>query len=488
MSPAAGVRLPDLSVRVVSAIVLAFLAARLLAGAFANILPDETYYWLWSRYPAASYYDHPPMVAWWMWLSTALFGNSPFGVRALSIASIVPLSWAVWLTARELFDRTVAAWSVVFLNATLLIGIGGMIATPDAPSVLFWALATVAFVLAVRSSQPLWWLVVGLCAGLGVLSKLTNLFFGVGVVLALLAHPRLRRWLATPWPWAGGAVAVLVVLPMVLWNAGHDWITFSHQFRRLPASSFQPYYLGEFLVSQFFLLNPLVTVLLGFAVAGWLRMRRRPRGGFALLFWTVLPMFAFMAFHGLYSTVEGNWLAPIYPTLAILAATAVPAAGPRLQWVVRAVLPVGAVASAIGLAVFAMPDGVLPRQADFGRLARGWPALAAEIERVRAEIGAAWIATVHYAANGELAYQLRGTGTPVVQVTDRARYAFAPPPDDSLLGKPALIVLSGPVPPELLARCFATVTPVATANRSTFQRFGLYRGEGASPRLFADGC
>ena len=60
---------------------------------------------------------------------------------------------------------------------------------------MFWALA--AWVLAdIRRTGTGWlWLLVGLFAGLGCLSKYTNLFLGVGVLLWFLVERDARRWL-----------------------------------------------------------------------------------------------------------------------------------------------------------------------------------------------------------------------------------------------------------------------------------------------------
>ena len=69
------------------------LAVRLcLSGQFL-LVPDEAYYWQWSRYLSLGYYDHPPMIAWGIWLTTKLFGQTEFAVRlptilALAFASV----------------------------------------------------------------------------------------------------------------------------------------------------------------------------------------------------------------------------------------------------------------------------------------------------------------------------------------------------------------------------------------------------------------
>ena len=67
--------------------------------------------------------------------------------------------------------------------------------TPDTPSVLFWGLTIWAVAELNRSQDANWWLAVGLFSGLGLLSKYTNLFVGVGIALWIALVPANWRWL-----------------------------------------------------------------------------------------------------------------------------------------------------------------------------------------------------------------------------------------------------------------------------------------------------
>ena len=325
-----------------------------------------------------------------------------------------------------------------------------------------------------------------------MLSKLTDLFLGLGLLLALSLHRDGRRWFVTPWPWLGGLVAAATVLPMVLWNADHAWVTFARQFGRVAATSLQPYYLVEFIVAQAMLLNPFVAAFVVRSAASWLRSRPRA-GATGTLIATVLPLIAYMTVHAFHDRVQGNWLGPIYPTLALVAAAAgTRNASPRWAGVwarlAAMVLPFGAVCSLLGLLAFAAADGVLPRAVDFARIVRGWPQLAKEIEGIRRDTGAAWIATTDYATNAELSYYLRDEGVPIVQITDRIRYAFEPAPDPGRLGGPVLVVSAAPIAAEGLAGCLAEVSPAGELSRQGFQSFELFLARAPTPAVFTGGC
>ncbi len=468
--------------------VLALTAARLVAAGLVPLSPDEAYYFDWSRHLSWGYYDHPPMVAWWIAASTAIFGHSAFGVRALAVLAALPASAAVAIAGRALFDARVAGRAALWTNATLLIGVGGFIATPDEPSLLFWTLAVMAFALVVRTGRGGWWLLVGLAAGLGVDSKLTNLFLGLGLGLALIAVRDLRRWLWNPWTWAGVVVAAVVVAPVAIWNAGHGWVTLG-QFTRIGGGSVQPLKLPEFIVTQFGLLNPLVAIFVGLAVVVWVARRRDyPVAGIAVLAWTALPLVAYMTLHSLHQQVQGNWLAPIYPTLALMAAAAAGAATERWAALRALAFPAGAVLSVIGLVLTANPGNVLPFALDAGRQLRGWDDVAARTAALATQTGARWIGTDGYDLNAELAWHL-ADAPPMVAIADRARYVYLPPADAALAAAPGIVVGENA---DLVARCFPNATRLPdiarTSGPNTVAAYAVFSVTSAPPAAFTAGC
>jgi 4-amino-4-deoxy-L-arabinose transferase-like glycosyltransferase len=294
----------------------------LLRGAAAAALPlsaDEAYYWLWSRHLAAGYFDHPPMIAWLIAAGTALFGDTPFGVRCLGLVLSLLASWFVWASAGLILkDDKRAALAVLFFNLTLMISVELLAATPDMPSIAFSA-GFVYFLCQVQASgKPGYWLAAGTAAGLGLLSKFSALFLGVGAFAWLLFDRRARIWLVSPWPYLAGAVALLLFAPNLVWQSSHHWETFAYQFGRVGLGHFTLRYLVEFLVAQLGLATPLIFLLM--AIGLW-RATRPASDQFllAVLVWVAL---AYFLEHSLHDRVQGNWPCFLYPPLAILAADA----------------------------------------------------------------------------------------------------------------------------------------------------------------------
>ncbi len=435
------------------------------------------------------------MIAWWIWLSTQWLGNTALGIRALPVLSVLVTTAAVFGTAIELeFDLKLARLAALWLNAMFLVGGVAIIATPDAPSMMFWALSTWALARLRRTGDPRLWIVVGICAGLGCVSKYTNLFLGLGIVVWCGADPKARRWLISPWMLAGGFTALAVFSPVIVWNANHHWSSFAKQFGRVDDGSPTWRYVGEFLFAQFGLLNPIIAIFMAIALGRtWKSRRRGVLGPLAFLIALSAPLVLYMLFHSIHDRVQGNWPAPIYPAIAILAAGAAVESGNtvRLKRLAGAAAPVGLVLPALALAFLATPAGdAMPLRAPTDLLL-GWPALSATIEKYELQSGTDWLATADYGLTGELAFHLHSPHT-VQEVVDRERYSFEVS-DPSLAGKPALLVLrERDVKHLAFDRCFKSVEALATITRNAghrvIERYKLLKVGGGPPDLLRNGC
>lgn len=436
--------------RPAAALLAAILALGLLRAWLAATLgltDDEAYYRLWALAPATGYLDHPPMVGWMIALGRWVAGDSALGLRlpAIVISLLGPI--VLWRTASLLFGPVVARRAVWLALAMPLLAVGGVIVTPDTPSVLFWGLTGWALAELHVSRNANWWLAVGLLAGLGLLSKYSNLFVGASIVLWLLVVRSNRMWFRCWQLWAGGALACFLALPVVLWNLEHDWASFAKQFGRVGAGEHLTLaYLGELLGGSLGLMSPVIAVL---GVVGLLRLVRSAAvendAGSALVATGMLPFLAYLLVHSLHSRVQLNWMAPLYPSFALCAAVALGPAdaaakpGGSLGRLGRWAAGTGFIMSGILYWHTVQPLVLLSGKKDPTSQTRGWRALAAEVERVRAASGACWIATSNYATTAQLAYQLKGR-TPVLQLTERIRYLHLPPPDPALLDCAALYV------------------------------------------------
>ncbi|MGG5821729.1 ArnT family glycosyltransferase [Falsiroseomonas sp. HW251] len=389
------------------AALLAVTALRLAVAAAMPLAPDEAYYWVWSRILQGGYLDHPPMIAVFIRAGTLVAGDDAFGVRLMGPLAIALASLALADAANRLFpDRRPGVWAAALFNATLLVGAGGILATPDLPLLVFWTLALWAAARLHASQDGRWWLAFGLLAGLALASKYTAVLLGAGAVAWLVACRGAWRWW---WDWrlyAGGAIAMVAFAPVVAWNAGHGWVSFAKQGGRVAAGAgFTPRFLGELLAGQVGLATPIVFVLCVTGVAGaalaWWRRGDTPAG---LLVAMVVPGAALFLWQAMGSRVQGNWPGILYPAACIAAA-----AFTRrrvLRWRGPAV-GLGLVLALAGYLQAMFQLVPLPRRMD-PTLAQlgGWDALAAAVEAERRRIGADFVVAEEYGLAGQLALRL----------------------------------------------------------------------------------
>ncbi len=418
----------------VAAIAL-LLAARAVFAAILPLTADEAYYWLWSRHLALGYYDHPPAIAWLIAAGTHIFGDTSLGVRFSGLVLSLPATWLVWDSAALLLnDRAKAALAALIFNLTLMVSVEMLAATPDMPSIVtsalfFWCLCKVQVQpgpdLAGLSTGR-WWLAAGIAAGLGLLSKFSVFFLGAGALLWLLADPRARRWLATPWPWAAAVLALLLYAPALWWQSQHQWQTFVFQFARVGSGHLTLRYLGEFVAAQAGLATPLVFVLM---LAG-LWKGRTPGTPLFLPAMLVVPALVYFLIHALHARVQGNWPCFLFPMLAVLAAAALRGQG-RWRWISLAAPPLAALLLVLAYAQAGW--SVIPIRNDpvariLGRQFRPVATFAAALSRAHL---ADAILTTDYETTAWLRFQ--EPSLRVIQVNEARRYPDAPAPPAALL-------------------------------------------------------
>jgi 4-amino-4-deoxy-L-arabinose transferase-like glycosyltransferase len=463
---------------------IAFLTLlRFALGAFLPLSFDEAYYWLWSKHLAASYFDHPPAIAYAIRLGTAVLGDTAIGVRAIPLLASVLASWAVWLSAKLLLeDELAAVLACLYFNLTLMVAAETMAATPDALALAASALLLLALAKLSVSGDGRWWLAVGAAGGLCLLSKYTAFFLGAGVLVWLVLAVQGRRWIATVWPYLGGVLALLIFAPVIVWNAAHDWISFKFQFGRVATGGLTARYFVEFVLAQAALASPFLLILGG---AGFVRASRfgAAAHSVALAAALVWPALVYFLVHATHDRVQGNWPSFAYPAFALLAAYA-----GREVWTGRYSAAVVAISRRLAVPVAALILTIVYAQAFFAvvpsrdpiaRLtAFGFAPVASGIAAVAKAQGAQTVVTTSYATTAWLAFYLKPKMT-VVQVNEGFRWLSAPIADPHLADKPLLFVTIQPQKtlPEIAAR-FAAIHHLASFERrrrgALIERYEVY--------------
>jgi 4-amino-4-deoxy-L-arabinose transferase-like glycosyltransferase len=450
--------------------VLVITLARGWVAAVVHLTEDEAYYRLWSASLQFGYYDHPPMIAWWIRAGTMIAGDNALGVRLLPVLSGALASLVIFdLTQRLGAGVRTAERATVWYNATLIVGLGGFLAIPDAAAVLFWILALWCVVRAQEGRPAAWWIAAGVAAGLAAISKYSALFLAPGIVIWLVWKGGWRA-LARPWPWVAALIAAAFFSTNLAWNAEHHWVSFIKQFGRVAPRAFAPSHLVELILVEFVLLNPIISIFAGRGVVQSLR-HSGPSDGpdLSLLLAVSAPFVAYLLLHSLHARVEAHWPAPLYPGLAMLAAAAADmvVAGGGWARLRAAAAPLGLLLSLLTMLHLMLPATDIRTVADPSLAIRDWPGFAARVEAERRLHGAGWIGAIHYGTDAQLAFE--HPAVPVVELMDRDRF---PPTDSSWrsnLAQPGLVVDLGrrAGDMEALRGCFAQVRALGYLYRGT---------------------
>ena len=293
--------------------------------AHADLSGDEAYYWDWGRRLDWGYYSKPPMIGWLMGLIGHFAGACDIAIR-LTALTLGTLTLAVlYGLTRLLYDaRTGFIAAVLVLLTPANTGLN-LFLTIDAPLLLCWSLALLLFWLAVEKPQCWWrWLALAVIIGLGTLSKQMMLVFPVLMVAFAAVSPTDRSLLKNARMWVAIALGAAFLIPVILWQQKHHWITLEHTAHHFNAESLG---FGKWLTRtlewpfvQALLYSPVtwapMVLVVWAGLKGWRNLARRER---YLLLCTAPALVAFTAL-AFRQRINPNWPAVFWVPPLLLAA------------------------------------------------------------------------------------------------------------------------------------------------------------------------
>ena len=373
---------------------------RLLFISATDIANGESYYYVWSRFPSLSYYDHPPLVAWMAWLTTR-FSHGSLAVRAGPLLCAVAFGAGVFVLARRLFSPRAGFLAVATVTVIPVFFASSYALNPEAPLAPLWVLGLI-LLEGMREHDEAWRpLAAGAVAGLAFLAKYSGmLLLGVGL-LYVLVSPQGRRWLRRPSLYLGSLVALAVATPVLVWNQQRGWPSLVlHFVERRAATNPGTLALNAWhaLVGQLGPFHPLVFPALLVVLAICIRRSRQDdRYRFlALASWPVL--FFFWVMMARVRDAESHWTMVGYIPLAVASAGLLDERAGRLSTALRCYMAACIAITLAGTAVFyayaqdpslrrLLPAGTYDPDRDFFNEMPGWPEVRAAVTKEAAALG-----------------------------------------------------------------------------------------------------
>ena len=390
---------PDLPVKwriLTIGIVGYVLLLRLVYLGLPELLQEEAYYWNYAQHLDIGYLDHPPLVAWLIWVSTNLLGNTEFAVRMGAYICWLISALFIFGLTRNLFDKSTAFRSLILLAILPIFFATGFVMTPDAPLIACWAGALYFLERALIGERQTAWWGVGVCMGLGMLSKYTIALLAPATLLFLLIDSQSRKWFYSPKPYMASIVALLLFSPVIFWNLNNDWASFVFQGPRRIHGSFD-FSVDDLIAFVIILLTPTGAISAFYIICKRIREpghvstgnpARRHR--FAFIY-TLLPLSVFFIF-SITRNVKLSWTGPSWLMIVpFFAYYMVPNINRQTQcffttlqrfWPATVVITMLIYCMTLHYVVLGLPGVPYPENSIF----LGWEKMAQQIEYIENEI------------------------------------------------------------------------------------------------------
>jgi hypothetical protein len=266
----------------------------LIFGSNYGIFRDEYYYIATSKHLAFGYVDVQPLSAILLAISRFIFGDSIFGIRIFAYLAGSIIVLVTGLIARELGGSKLAQISSAFLVIFCGVVLGATsYFSMNSFDILLSTLMFYYLIKLINTDNPKLWIIIGLLFGIGLENKLSFLFLGIGLAAGLILTKH-RRQLKLKELWTGVALAVLILLPNIIWQITNHYPTLDFMHNAAIYKN-RPMSLLEFFGASLFELNPGYTL---FIFTGLYLLFFDSEGKkYNILGWTYVVVFFVFAFN-----------------------------------------------------------------------------------------------------------------------------------------------------------------------------------------------
>lgn len=288
---------------------------------------DEVYYVTYAQHLQWNYFDHPPLVALLIRLTTFnLAITNDFFIRLGPILLAVANTWLIYQIGKKIKNESAGFIATLLYSASIYTSIiAGVFIIPDAPQLFFWILSLYFLVNLIadensKTKSNLYLILFGLCTGLCVMSKVHGIFLWFGFGLYILIYN--RKLLSNSYLYLSVLLTLLVISPILFWNIENDFITYTFHSNRVSINrginpnSFIREFLGGIGYN-----NPInYFIIITTLIACWKNKIKISANYIRLLLLMSLPLIGVLLFVSLFRDTLPHWSGPGYTALLLLSA------------------------------------------------------------------------------------------------------------------------------------------------------------------------
>ena len=291
-----------------TAVILLVFVINIFQSSSTELLPDEAYYWVYSQYMDWGYFDHPPLVAVWIKISSFI-SETELGVRFFSAISFSLMAFVVWKTIIHQ-EKKKYKWLVILIFfSTALLNAYGFITTPDTPLMLFIAIFLYAYQKYITEKNTFSYVLLSIAIAGLLYSKYQGFLIVLFVLLSnLKALKDGKIWLMT-------LGVLLLFSPHLIWQYQNDFPSFKyHLIERASNRNYKFEHTLMHFVNMIAILGVTFPIMYK-AFFKNLKSKNLFFKGLNFIIFGFLIFFFFSSFRG---RVQAQWIAPISIPLIII--------------------------------------------------------------------------------------------------------------------------------------------------------------------------
>ena len=293
---------------------------KICAGFFTgfSLYGDEAQYWLWSKNLDFGYFSKPPLLSWFLFGYTSLFGDSFFSLKMFPLTIYLLIAFSIHRLCLKLSlsKKTSFTCAVSFLLVPAA-SLSSFLISTDLLLLLFWVLAMEKLLEIRADGSIISYCLLGIFLGLSFLSKYAAVYFFLSFLLLILFDKKtLKNIKSFPFRWLFFfLIFIIIISPNIYWNINNNWITFAHTSDNANLRNLKLNYGGPivFFLSQVLMLGPILFFSFFYIVK---LFKLDFENKFLLIF--SLPIIVLVLVESFIVRANANWAAPALISLFIL--------------------------------------------------------------------------------------------------------------------------------------------------------------------------
>jgi len=304
---------------IISAIVKLFIANCIELG------NDEVYYWTYALHLQMNYFDHPPLIALLIRITTLnLLFQQEFFLRFGAILCAAISTWLSYCIGKKIKSERTGWYAALLYTSSIYTSIiSGLFIMPDSPQVVFWLLSINAAFDIFTSDHPVTlrhWFYWGLLSGICIMCKVHGIFLWAGFTLFMLLYN--RKLFFSAGLYFSAFITLVIIFPIFLWNLQNNFITWHYHSSRVQVNSLH-INVDSFIqaiTGQIAYNNPLNVLLILFSLKYYSKRKPSSNNYINIIILFGAPIIITVTILSLFNNVLPHWSGPGFMTLQFLAA------------------------------------------------------------------------------------------------------------------------------------------------------------------------